>query len=697
MRINQNFSRYYLFLIVLITVFSCNRSNIVNTKEKEWLKKHPDLVVGISPNAPPYEFVDENGEINGIFIDFLSIIEDRIDYKFKRVYQSDFSKMLEDTRNGDIDVLIEIQKTEEREKYLSFTPFLLSHSHIIVVKKSHQKINSIEDLTNKSIAVVNKYAVQEYLSHNYPHLQLVPFIDDISCLRAVSLGQADAFICQQAVATFYIDSEGISNLSISGEINYENELAIACRKELDTLHIILTNAVNSISKNEKQKIYSKWLSYAIVPFYYTSKFWIIFTIIFLSILAFVIMFIAILQKRVKIKTKELEIAKNRAEESDRLKSAFLANMSHEIRTPMNGILGFAELLKEPGLTGDDQHLYIKIIEKSGIRMLNIINDIVDIARIESGQVEVGLMQTNVNELIEFVYTFFKPEVERKGMNLYLNSILPPENSVFITDKEKLYAILINLVKNAIKYSNYGTIEMGCQILNFEIPLSETMSGQVEIAFYVKDNGIGIPKDRQKAIFERFVQADISDKHALQGAGLGLAIAKAYVEMLGGKIWVESEENQGSIFRFTILCSIINEQPEIVTFQEESDLESIKINQLKILIVEDEETSDYLLSLAINKHSREILHAKTGTEAVEVCRQHPDIDLVMMDIKLPAMDGYEATQQIRKFNNKVVIIAQTAYAMLGDKEKAIEAGCNDYIAKPLSKSLLLGLVQKYFSN
>lgn len=689
--------RPYLFLIVLLSVNACNRSEIIDTNEKTWLKQHPELVVGISPNAPPYEFVDENGEINGIFIDFLSIIEDRMDYKFKRVYQSDFSKMLEDTRNGDIDVLIEIQKTNEREKYLSFTPFLLSHAHIIVVRKSQQIINSIEDLKNKSIAVVNKYAIQEYLTNNHPDFQLIPFFDDISCLQAVSLGQADAFICQQAVATYYIESEGISNLSILGEINYENELAIACRIELDTLHSILTKAVNSVSKNEKQKIYSKWLSYAKLPFYYTSKFWIFSAVIFLSILASVIIFIAILQKRVKIKTKELEIAKNRAEESDRLKSAFLANMSHEIRTPMNGILGFAELLKEPDLSGEDQQMYIKIIEKSGVRMLNIINDIVDIARIESGQVELGLMKTNINELIEFVYTFFKPEVERKGMNLFLRGTLPQKTAVFITDREKLYAILINLVKNAIKYSNDGKIEMGCHIVNSELPVSFTNKEQVKIAFYIKDTGIGIPKNRQKAIFERFVQADIADKHALQGAGLGLSIAKAYVEMLGGDIWVESDENIGSTFHFTILCNVDIEKNNNTSVKEVIDIEQSNLHKMKILIVEDEETSDYLLTHVIYKHSREILHTKTGTEAVEVCRNHPDIDLVMMDIKLPSMDGYETTRQIRKFNNKVVIIAQTAYAMIGDREKAINAGCNDYITKPLNRLLLLNLVQKYFSN
>ncbi len=245
---------------------------------------------------------------------------------------------------------------------------------------------------------------------------------------------------------------------------------------------------------------------------------------------------------------ELTKAKEKAEESDRLKSAFLANMSHEIRTPMNGIMGFAELLKEPDLSGEQQQKYIKIIEKSGVRMLNIINDIVDISRIEAGVMEVSLAESDINEQLDYIYSFFKPQVKAKGMQFLLSGVLPAEQTKVITDREKLFAILTNLVKNAIKYSKEGFIEYGCREKG---PFLE---------FFVKDTGIGVPKDRQQAIFDRFVQADIEDKDVRQGAGLGLSISKAYVEMLGGKIWVESNvgspagskmNGSGSTFFFTI--------------------------------------------------------------------------------------------------------------------------------------------------
>lgn len=254
---------------------------------------------------------------------------------------------------------------------------------------------------------------------------------------------------------------------------------------------------------------------------------------------------------------ELTKAKGKAEESDHLKSAFLANMSHEIRTPMNGILGFAGLLKEPDLTGEELHKYVSIIEKSGLRLLNIINDLIDISKIESGQTEVVISTYNVNEQIEYIYTFFKPEVEKKGMQLFLKNSMSHIETLIKSDREKVYAILTNLVKNAIKYSDKGTIELGYTLKESsnaakQVNDQETsVVASCELEFFVKDTGIGIPLNKTEAIFDRFVQGDIADIRALQGAGLGLSISKAYVEMLGGKIWVDSEVGIGSTFYFTL--------------------------------------------------------------------------------------------------------------------------------------------------
>jgi len=391
-----------------------------------------------------------------------------------------------------------------------------------------------------------------------------------------------------------------------------------------------------------------------------------------------------LEITVEERTKELLKAKEQAEESDRLKSAFLANMSHEIRTPMNGILGFAELLKEPGLTGEEQQDYIRIIQKSGVRMLNIINDIVDISKIESGLMKLEIQESNINEQIEYIYTFFKPEVEAKGMKLIINTPLPTKEAILKTDREKVYAILTNLVKNAIKYSNKGTIEIGY------------IKKDTSLEFYVKDTGIGIPNDRQDAIFERFIQADIPDEWAQQGAGLGLSITKAYLEMLGGKIWVQSQVGVGSTFYFTLpYNSVLTKEVVVQHFVPSYNTDQDR--KLKILIAEDDKVSEMLIDKTLKIFAKEILKARTGVEAIEACQKNPDIDLIMMDIRMPDMGGYDATRQIRKFNKEVVIIAQTAHGLYGDREKAIEAGCNDYIAKPINKAELLLLIQKYFGK
>lgn len=263
-----------------------------------------------------------------------------------------------------------------------------------------------------------------------------------------------------------------------------------------------------------------------------------------------------LEEKVEQRTIELSLAKEKAEESDRLKSAFLANMSHEIRTPMNGILGFAGLLREPGLTGDDQINYITMIEEGGERMLSIINNLIDISKLESGMTKVVISETNINSQLEYIHSFFKPEVEKKGMQLFLKTSLNEKDAVIKTDREKIYAILTNLVKNAIKYSDNGFIELGCGLIVRQVQSkTSTPTGSVselaELQFYVKDTGIGIAPDRHQAVFERFIQADIGDERAYQGAGLGLSISKGYVELLDGKMWMESEPGKGSVFYFSL--------------------------------------------------------------------------------------------------------------------------------------------------
>ena len=388
----------------------------------------------------------------------------------------------------------------------------------------------------------------------------------------------------------------------------------------------------------------------------------------------------------KLYEEKLIKAKESAEETDRLKSNFLANMSHEIRTPMNGILGFAELLKTKNLSGKEQEKYLQIIEKSGDRMLNILNNIIDFSKIESGMMELDIKALNLNQKLEYIYSFFQPEIENKGMQFLLSKSLPEYKSFIETDNEKLLAILTNLVKNAIKFTKEGTIELGYLLKgNF-------------LEFFVRDTGIGIDVERQKTIFERFIQADISDKSTFQGAGLGLSISKAFVEILGGQLWLESEKGEGSTFYFTLpFRSVSKKNIEIANDNignPNSDIDFPTTN-LNVLIVEDDEVSILVLEYMVQEVCNKVLHAENGLEALEVCRNHPEIDLIFMDINIPLLNGYETTRQIREFNQDVVIIAQTANRLTGDREKAIEAGCNDYLSKPILRKELYSIIQRFF--
>lgn len=402
-----------------------------------------------------------------------------------------------------------------------------------------------------------------------------------------------------------------------------------------------------------------------------------------------------LQKHQKTED-ELVIAIKKAEESDRLKSAFLANMSHEIRTPMNGIIGFAELLKKPNLSSLEQQEFIEIINQSGSRMLNIINDIIDISKIESGLMLVSLSETNINTQIDYIYNFFKPEIEQKGIKISMQKGLPMDKSVVQTDTEKLYAILTNLVKNAIKFTPTGSIEFGytVKVIKKTNSVENDKSEEKELEFFVKDTGIGISKNQSAIIFERFRQTSEFMTRNYEGAGLGLSISKAYVEMLGGKIRVKSKKNMGSTFYFTIPYNpvIIKKNKKILP---KNDLNS-EIKKIKIVVAEDDDISAYLITRLLSPFAKEIIRLKNGLEIVQYCQNNLDIDLILMDIQMPEMNGYEAMQEIRKFNKEVLIFAQTAHVLSEEKRNTIESGFNNYISKPIKKEELHRLIFHYFS-
>ena len=384
------------------------------------------------------------------------------------------------------------------------------------------------------------------------------------------------------------------------------------------------------------------------------------------------------QKKIE---KELILAKEKAEESDRLKSAFLTNLSHEIRTPMNGILGFTQLLRTPDLTSEKKDDYIKIVQNSGNYLLSIINDIIEIARLETNQISSTLEDTNVNSVFHDVFDEMRITIPiEKRIVLINDQKLPSDECIIVTDNVKFKQAIINLISNAIKYTHSGEIKYGCKKI-----------GENTLQFHVKDTGMGIKKEHQNVIFDRFRQIDENSDALQYGSGLGLSITKSYIELLGGKIWVESDLGKGSNFYFTL--PIDPRKKDRTSLDELTEyLEENENGNMTIMIVEDDDINYQYLYELLSGPNKEIIHAKDGQEAVDICTTNTIIDLVLMDIKMPRMDGYEALKFIKEMRPDLKIIAHTAYSQNPKGTKLLAEGFDGFLGKPLDKHKLFILIQ-----
>jgi len=381
---------------------------------------------------------------------------------------------------------------------------------------------------------------------------------------------------------------------------------------------------------------------------------------------------------------ELIEAKEKAEESDRLKTAFLNNVSHEIRTPMNAIVGFSGFLNDPDLKPNKRQEFTDIIIKSSEHLLAIIDDIIRIASIESGQEKIQKNEININLICDLIKDQFSSKANEKNVTLSLIPGLTGDEADIITDATKLTQILTNLIGNALKFTHQGYINYGYKLKNSQLE------------FYVEDSGIGIPLDMQEKVFDRFRQIETTATRNFGGSGLGLSISKAYVEILGGKMWLTSEMGKGSVFYFTIPYKKTNPKklPDIPSVKGlDFEFKTTKT----VLIAEDEISNFILLEEMLLDSGINIIRAVNGLEAVRLCQLNPNIDLVLMDIKMPEMDGYEATKRIKEFKPDLPIIAQTAYITEADRVKAMACGCSDYISKPISKRLLLSKINEQLHN
>lgn len=387
--------------------------------------------------------------------------------------------------------------------------------------------------------------------------------------------------------------------------------------------------------------------------------------------------------KIEDQTVELIKAKEKAEESNRLKTEFLNNMSHEIRTPMNGILGFSEFLNNENLTPKKRNYFVNIIQNSGKQLLRVIDDIIEISRLETKQVKVVENPVCLNNLLFDLFSIFNLKAKENKIPLSLRNGLSNNESTIYTDKSKLNKIISNLLENALKFTNKGKISFGYKLVNNKIEL------------FVKDTGIGISKDKQQIIFDRFAQEENETIKNPNGLGLGLSIAKENSELLGGEISVKSVKGEGATFKVLLPYKAVKVNTVQKNIEEKQFKSKIKHT---ILIAEDEDVNYLFIEILLKEKMNlncTTIHAKDGVAAVEICKNNNNIDFILMDISMPLLDGYEATKQIRTFNKTVPIVMQTAYSTIEDKEKAIEVGCNNFITKPINRKELKTILDSYF--
>jgi len=366
------------------------------------------------------------------------------------------------------------------------------------------------------------------------------------------------------------------------------------------------------------------------------------------------------------------------ESNNRLKTAFLNTISHEIRTSLNGILGFASLMVEPDITDDEKQAFLQILNSCGENLIQKVTNKMDISLILSGKMEVRNKRFAPGLIIEELIKKYRPLCLKR--NIEFSAEIQPEIRLIQldSDRELVGKVLDHFLNNAIKFTKQGSICARAEINgNF-------------IEFSIKDTGNGISPEALEIIFERFMPDDVSNTGVIGRSGLGLSIVKSIADLLGGKVWVESIKGEGSTFFFALPCEMPSEKP---IEKKASEKTPSKANRPVILIAEDEQYNFLYLEIIL-KVDYVLFRAEDGEKAIELCRNHPEIALVLMDIKMPKINGLDATTEIKKFRNDLPIIALTAYAQSGDQEKCLAAGCDDYLSKPFTKSSLLSKLEQF---
>ncbi len=671
-------------LLYLILFSSCSKEKILTDQETKWLQQNDTITIALFPYYPPYQFINDESDIVGIFIEYVGLIEKKIAYKFKRQYYLEWPQLMNDVRSGKIDIIMQIQATPDRASYLQFYAELFESQHVITTRKNTQNDKKINSFINKTITVPKDYAIFENLKRKYPALTFVEDKDDLTCLQKLNAGHYDAYIGPKAVVNYLIKSKNLDSLKIIADTEFTYKPGIAVVKKNEILNSIIQKGIAGITTSESQNITENWLYKETLPFYRKANFWIFFAVFIISLLFIILGINLYLGHLVNKKTKELRVAKTIAEKDNQLKSAFIHNVSHEIRTPMNGIIGFSTLLDDPELTNQEKKKYTKVIINSSKQLIDSVDNILEVSKLQTQQVILNPEETDLNNVLETIFSVFEIKAKQKGISLILNNNLSHDQSFIKIDNSRLIKIINSLLENSIKFTEKGAVLVSCMIQNSSLIIS------------VRDSGIGLNVKDKEAVFKSFSQSENKISKKYGGLSLELTIAKENTILMGGKLSFSSIPNKGSTFRLELPYTSIISNKNVIRNALNTETDSAP-NEYKVLIAEDGNVNFIFLKtilLKIKGYHFNIHRAENGKEAVDFCRKNT-IDMVFMDIKMPKMNGYEATRVIKKMNPDLLIIAQTAYSTKEDIQNAFAAGCDDFISKPLDPKVLENKLLKHF--
>jgi len=626
-----------------------------DAKEKAWLAAHPVIRVGAETSYAPYEFIDSRGKFAGVVADYVEIIKRKLGVEFQVFQLLNFAAVQEKLQKRELDVVLAVTRTQERQPFLAFTKPYLHYVNVIVTRDDYEFVSGLRDFAPERVAVVQGHSSQSLMGRAYPNQPVPAYPDILEGLMAVSTGKVDGLVDDIFPIVFNIRQRQISNLKIATSVEKALQpqgFSVGVRNDWPELVSILDKVLDAISDEEQRAISQKWLSVR-----YESK--VDYRAIWTSLAVFSVILVAgvLYIRLLSAQRRALMAARAELEAASRAKDQFLANMSHELRTPLHAILGYADLVRERPLADPGRQEALSTIARSGRHLLDLINDLLDLSRIRSGRLELHLSPVPLPALIEEIAAMVRVDAERKGLEFILDASggLPDQVNA---DGKRLRQILLNLLGNAIKFTSTGRVTLTVQAF----PLG---GERVELRVWVRDTGVGIAPDDTVRIFAPFELAE-PGRNRESGVGLGLAISQELAHLMGGDIEVDSRPNGGSTFRFAVTLPLVNEpQAALPTHQRILGYEGPK---KCIMVADDQEENRELLQQILEPLGFEVVPAAGGQAAVAAAR-HRRPDLIVMDLRMPEMSGFQAAHSIRQSPDLAAVPIVAASASTADLERA----------------------------